>query len=72
MLFDFDNISYPFIQKLLYPNKKNDIISFKEQMYIELFINLLQIIKLTRVVKIYKILTDIRKEKELRTIVKKN
>ena len=71
MLFDFDNISYPFIQKLLYPNKKNDIISFKEQMYIELFINLLQIIKLTRVVKIYKILTDIRKEKELRTIVKK-
>ena len=71
MLLDFDNISYPFMQKILYSNKNNDIISFKEQMYIELLINFLQIIKLTRVVKIYKILTDIRKEKELRTIVKK-
>ena len=71
MLFDFDDISYPFMQKILYPNKKNDIYSFKEQSYIELLLSFLQILKLTRVVKIYKILTDIRKEKELRDIVKK-
>ena len=71
MLFDFDDISYPFMQKILYPHKKNDIYSFKEQSYIELLLSFLQIMKLTRVVKIYKILTDIRKEKELRDIVKK-
>ena len=64
MILDLDPISYPFIQNILYPNHNNKYISLDQQSKIELIINMFQILRLLRVIKFYRLLNDIIKEKE--------
>ena len=71
MIFDIDSISYSLLEKLLYPNHQNKYLSYEEQSFIELFINLFQVFKLLKVIKFYRLLVDIIKEKERQKNIKK-
>ena len=64
MIFDLDPISYPFLNKILFPNNNNKYIAYDEQAKIELIINMFQGLRLLRVIKFYRLLVDIIKEKE--------
>ncbi len=71
MAFDIDSLSYDFLKKLFFPNHNNKYISFEEQSFIELIINLFQVLRLLRVIKFYRLLVDIIKERERQNNIKK-
>ena len=71
MAFDIDSLSYDFLKKLFFPNHNNKYISFEEQSFIELIINLFQVLRLLRVIKFYRLLVDIIKERERQKNIKK-
>ena len=71
MICDIDSISYSLLEKILYPNHQNKYLSYEEQSFIELFINLFQVFKLLKVIKFYRLLVDIIKEKERQKNIKK-
>ena len=68
MVFDIDDFSYPFIQYILYNNdsKNNKKLNYSKQFYVELVIKSIHILKLLRILKIYKLFSDILKEKDIR------
>ncbi len=64
IIFDFDSISYPLLNKILNHNPNTKYISYHDQARIEILLNVFQIVKLFRVVKFYKLFVDLIKEKE--------
>ena len=64
IVFDFDSISYPLLNKILNHNPNTKYISYHDQARIEILLNVFQIVKLFRVVKFYKLFVDLIKEKE--------
>ena len=68
MVFDIDDISYPIIQYVLYneDSKNNKKLNYSKQFYVEMIIKSIHILKLLRILKIYKLFSDILKEKDIR------
>ncbi len=71
IIFDFDSISYPLLNKILNHHSKTKYISYQDQGRIEILLNVFQIVKLFRVVKFYKLFVDLIKEKEKKNNIMK-
>ena len=71
MFFDIDSLSYDFLKKIFFPTHNNKYLSYEEQSFIELIINLFQVLRLLRAIKFYRLLVDIIKERERQKNIKK-
>ena len=55
MIFDIDTIGYDLIEKILYKKSHDKYLSYVRQTKIEVVMNIIQIVRLLRVVKFYKL-----------------
>ena len=60
MILDFDEISYPFLQIIIYGKKsrKRKYIPYEEQIVIEIALNIIQNLRFLRIIKFYHLFSD--------------
>ena len=73
MILDFDEISYPFLQIVIYGKKsrKRKYIPYEEQIVIEIALNIIQNFRFIRIIKFYHLFSDFLKEKENNHLIQK-
>ena len=73
LFFDFDEISYPLLQILIYgkESRKKKYISYEEQLTIEMVLNIIQNFRLLRVIKLYNLFVNFLKERENNHLIQK-
>ena len=73
MFLDFDEISYPFLQILIYGKKsrKRKYIPYEEQIVIEIALNIIQNFRFLRIIKFYHLFSDFLKERENNHLIQK-
>ena len=68
---DFDKITYYLFGKIMYNiNDLNDL-NYNEQFYIEIILNSFQILKILRILNVYKIINEMQKDSKIKFFAKK-
>jgi class 3 adenylate cyclase/uncharacterized protein Veg len=71
MFFDIDTVGYDLIEKLLYEKSHDKYLSYVRQTKIEVVMNIIQIVRLLRVVKFYKLFVILLDENEKKKHINK-
>ena len=71
MIFDIDTIGYDLIEKILYKKSHDKYLSYVRQTKIEVVMNIIQIVRLLRVVKFYKLFVILLDENEKKKHINK-